>query len=265
MGRHPALALESSESRLTFWIGSEGPFTRVRRRADQSRQGQRPPPSLRPRARRPQPRRHASAEQRGAALAALATARRNAQFRREARRSRARAGARAEQSAVLHPRAPATMPTPATTRAPPLTWRKRSRSPRRAQRRSWPRRTLIHSRYVARHVYSLTEEPRFAWILVFIALIWATSYAAGLPDLSGRLSRHLARALPPLVAADVIISVLQLFTGAQLLPRFVVFVGSGAASAGLRPGFAALDRVTSAYERARTAWFAIAPAKRQSA
>ena len=40
----------------------------------------------------------------------------------------------------------------------------------------------VHSRYVARHIYSLTEEPRFEWILVFIALIWATSYAAGLPD-----------------------------------------------------------------------------------
>ena len=46
----------------------------------------------------------------------------------------------------------------------------------------------VHSHYVARHVYSLTEEPRFGWILVFIALIGATSYAAGLPDAGGRLS-----------------------------------------------------------------------------
>jgi len=85
---------------------------------------------------------------------------------------------------------------------------------------------VVHSHYVARHVYSLTEEPRFRWILIFIALIWATSYAAGLPDGGGRLSRQFARAFAALVAADVIISVLQLFTGAQLLPRFVVFVSS---------------------------------------
>ncbi len=84
----------------------------------------------------------------------------------------------------------------------------------------------VHSHYVARHVYSLTEEPRFGWILIFIALIWVTSYAAGLPDWEGRLSRRFARAIAALMAADVMISVLQLFTGAQLLPRFVVFVSS---------------------------------------
>jgi lipopolysaccharide/colanic/teichoic acid biosynthesis glycosyltransferase len=62
--------------------------------------------------------------------------------------------------------------------------------------------------------------------LIFIALIWVTSYAAGLPDWGGPLSRRFARAITALVAADVMISVLQLFTGAQLLPRFVVFVSS---------------------------------------
>ena len=37
----------------------------------------------------------------------------------------------------------------------------------------------VHSHYVARHVYSLTEEPRFRWILIFIALIWGTGSAPG--------------------------------------------------------------------------------------
>jgi lipopolysaccharide/colanic/teichoic acid biosynthesis glycosyltransferase len=105
----------------------------------------------------------------------------------------------------------------------------------------------VHSRYVARHVYSLTEEPRFGWILVFIALIWATSYAAGLPDSGGRAWRSLARSVGALVAADVIISVLQLFTGAQLLPRFVVFVGSAL----LVPVFVLVSGLSSANERIR--------------
>jgi len=105
----------------------------------------------------------------------------------------------------------------------------------------------VHSHYVARHVYPLTEEPRFGWILVFIALIWVTSYAAGLPDVGGRLSRGLARGFVALVAADMVISVLQLFTGAQLLPRFVVFVSSAL----LVPVFVLVSRLSSATERRR--------------
>jgi lipopolysaccharide/colanic/teichoic acid biosynthesis glycosyltransferase len=105
----------------------------------------------------------------------------------------------------------------------------------------------VHSHYVARHVYSLTEEPRFRWILVFIVLIWATSYAAGLPDSGGRLSRRFARAFAALLAADLIISVLQLFTGAQLLPRFVVFVSSAI----LVPVFVLVSGLSSATERRR--------------
>ena len=105
----------------------------------------------------------------------------------------------------------------------------------------------VHSRYVARHVYSLTEEPRFRWILIFIALIWATSYAAGLPDWGGRLSRRFARAFAALMAADVIISVLQLFTGAQLLPRFVVFVSSAI----LVPVFVLVSGLSGATQRRR--------------
>jgi len=105
----------------------------------------------------------------------------------------------------------------------------------------------VHSHYVARHVYSLTEEPRFRWILIFILLIVATSYAAGLPDSLGHLPRRLARAIAALVAADVVISVLQLFTGAQLLPRFVVFVSSAV----LVPVFVLVSGLFGATQRRR--------------
>jgi lipopolysaccharide/colanic/teichoic acid biosynthesis glycosyltransferase len=83
--------------------------------------------------------------------------------------------------------------------------------------------------------------------LIFIALIWVTSYAAGLPDWGGRLSRRFARAITALAAADVIISVLQLFTGAQLLPRFVVFVSS----ATLVPFFVLVSGLSGATQRRR--------------
>jgi lipopolysaccharide/colanic/teichoic acid biosynthesis glycosyltransferase len=81
--------------------------------------------------------------------------------------------------------------------------------------------------------------------LIFIALIWLTSYAAGLPDAAGTPVRRGGRALAALAAADGIISVLQLFTGAQLLPRFVVFVGSGI----LLPTFVLVSSLAGATER----------------
>jgi len=104
---------------------------------------------------------------------------------------------------------------------------------------------VVHSQYVAPHPYALTQEPRFKWILVFIALIWLTSYAAGLPDATGNLVRRAGRAFAALAAADGLISVLQLFTGAQLLPRFVVFAGSAI----LLPMFVLVSGVAGATER----------------
>jgi lipopolysaccharide/colanic/teichoic acid biosynthesis glycosyltransferase len=83
--------------------------------------------------------------------------------------------------------------------------------------------------------------------LIFVALIWATSYAAGLPDSGGRLSRRFARSFAALGAADLIISVLQLFTGAQLLPRFVVFVSSAI----LVPVLVLVSGLSTATERSR--------------
>jgi lipopolysaccharide/colanic/teichoic acid biosynthesis glycosyltransferase len=84
-------------------------------------------------------------------------------------------------------------------------------------------------------------------MLVFIVLVWATSYAAGLPDTVGPLWRRVARAFGALAAADLIMSVLQLFTGAQLLPRFVVFVSSAI----LVPVFVAVSGLSDATEKRR--------------
>src|ERR1035438_8892422 len=94
---------------------------------------------------------------------------------------------------------------------------------------------------------ALLSVVRVPYPRTFIALIWATSYAAGLPDWGGHLSRRFARAIAALVAADVIISVLQLFTGAQLLPRFVVFVSSAI----LVPAFVLVSGLSGATQRRR--------------
>ena len=104
---------------------------------------------------------------------------------------------------------------------------------------------VIHSQYVALIPYPLTQEPRFKWVLIFIALLWLTSYAAGLPDPAGTPLRRIGRTLAALAAADGIISVLQLFTGAQLLPRFVVFVSSAI----LLPIFVLISGLAGATER----------------
>ena len=66
---------------------------------------------------------------------------------------------------------------------------------------------VIHSQYVALIPYPLTQEPRFKWVLIFIALLWLTSYAAGLPDPAGTPLRRIGRTLAALAAADGIISV----------------------------------------------------------
>src|SRR5208283_5078648 len=69
----------------------------------------------------------------------------------------------------------------------------------------------------------------------------------GLPDSGGSLPRRFARAFAALAAADLIMSVLQLFTGAQLLPRFVVFVSSAI----LVPVFVAVSGLSDATEKRR--------------
>lgn len=105
----------------------------------------------------------------------------------------------------------------------------------------------FHSHVIAKHPYAVTQSPRSWWILVFIAVIWLTSYAAGLPDTGDSLGRRVSRAFGALASAALIISVLQLFTGAQLLPRFVVFVSCIV----LLPIFVLVSGVSAASDRRR--------------
>lgn len=71
--------------------------------------------------------------------------------------------------------------------------------------------------------YSFTGSSRFTWTVAYAAILCVTAYGFGLPD----IPRSRRAALGPAVGAAFLgaigISLLQLFVGDALLPRFVVF------------------------------------------
>jgi lipopolysaccharide/colanic/teichoic acid biosynthesis glycosyltransferase len=77
--------------------------------------------------------------------------------------------------------------------------------------------------HAAAHQYDYTSSSRFAWSLAYIALLWAASYGAGLPDLPRNRRTAALTAGASTGAAALAMSVLQLVAGSALLPRFVVF------------------------------------------
>ena len=72
------------------------------------------------------------------------------------------------------------------------------------------------------HGYDYTGSFRFAWSLVYIALLVVAAYGAGLPDLPRTRRSAFLTAVGSTVLAAAGISVLQLLVGSALLPRFVV-------------------------------------------
>jgi len=78
----------------------------------------------------------------------------------------------------------------------------------------------IHS---SRESYDLTNSFRFAWTITYAVLLLVAAYGAGLPDLVRTRRQAVASAVAAPVAAALAISAIQLVTGDELLPRFVVF------------------------------------------
>src|SRR4051794_17206013 len=77
--------------------------------------------------------------------------------------------------------------------------------------------------HAVRHTYDFTGSSRFAWAIAYIVVLCIAAYGVGLPDLvRGGRSRWLAGAVAA-GAAAIGMSLLQLFAGSALLPRFVVF------------------------------------------
>lgn len=81
----------------------------------------------------------------------------------------------------------------------------------------------VHS---GRESYDLTNSFRFSWTIAYVVLLMLITYAVGLPELarSPRQAVGMGALAAALGAGSV--SILQLFVGDALLPRFVVFGGA---------------------------------------
>src|SRR3954469_14814124 len=77
-----------------------------------------------------------------------------------------------------------------------------------------------HAAYIGHYDY--TNSFRFAWSFAYIALLALAAYGIGLPDLPRSTRAAVLTALGATVTAAIGISLLQLFVGSSLLPRFVV-------------------------------------------
>ena len=72
------------------------------------------------------------------------------------------------------------------------------------------------------HVYSWSGSSRFAWSLGYVVLLAVTAYGFGLPEQPRTRRSAVIAAVGATASAAIAVSVLQLFAGDALLPRFVV-------------------------------------------
>lgn len=70
--------------------------------------------------------------------------------------------------------------------------------------------------------YDLTGSGRFGWTLVYAGLLSLTAYGFGLPEVPRTRRATLGASVGASFTAAALVSVLQLFVGDALLPRFVV-------------------------------------------
>jgi lipopolysaccharide/colanic/teichoic acid biosynthesis glycosyltransferase len=76
--------------------------------------------------------------------------------------------------------------------------------------------------HAVRHHYDFTGSFRFGWAIAYVVLLWVAAYALGIPDLGRRRTLWLSAGAAAGGGA-LAVSVIQLFVGDALLPRFVVF------------------------------------------
>jgi lipopolysaccharide/colanic/teichoic acid biosynthesis glycosyltransferase len=80
---------------------------------------------------------------------------------------------------------------------------------------------LVHARWIGH--YSFTGTGRFGWTVAYAALLCLAAYGFGLPDLPRTKRALLGASVGAAGTGAVAISLVQLFVGDALLPRFVVF------------------------------------------
>jgi lipopolysaccharide/colanic/teichoic acid biosynthesis glycosyltransferase len=83
--------------------------------------------------------------------------------------------------------------------------------------------SIYHARAIADPPYSYTGTFRFGWSLFYIGLLILTAYGFGLPDLVRSPRQAVVTSIGAVVTGALAISIVQLFVGDALLPRFVVF------------------------------------------
>lgn len=71
--------------------------------------------------------------------------------------------------------------------------------------------------------YDYTDSYRFSWAFAYIAVLCLAAYGLGLPEVPKTLRSRLPTSLAASAVGAVGISLVQLFVGDALLPRFVVF------------------------------------------
>lgn len=79
----------------------------------------------------------------------------------------------------------------------------------------------IHARYIGH--YSFTGTSRFAWSIAYALILCVLAYGFGLPDVPESRRAALGAAVGAAFLGALSISLMQLFIGDALLPRFVVF------------------------------------------
>ena len=76
--------------------------------------------------------------------------------------------------------------------------------------------------HAVEYAYSWSGSTRFAWSLGYIGLLCLTAYACGVPEQPRTLGRAFLAATSAAGLAALVVSVVQLFAGDAVLPRFVV-------------------------------------------
>ena len=80
----------------------------------------------------------------------------------------------------------------------------------------------LHARLIGK--YPITTEPRFAWVVVLIVVIWTTTYAAGVSEPVGTSASRFVRASAAVGSGLAIVGVIELLVRRPLLPLFVLGV-----------------------------------------
>ena len=80
---------------------------------------------------------------------------------------------------------------------------------------------LVHARVL--NDYSFTGTSRFGWTVAYVGLLCTFAYGFGLPDVPRSRKAALGSSVGAAFLGAAAISLIQLFIGDALLPRFVVF------------------------------------------